>query len=611
MKYPILAAAFLLAAVVFHPGVLDAQESVDRLNEVVVTATKTKTPAKRVTRAVSTIPGEQLSVTTGAFLSDGLKDRSETLVRRTGIGLQTSVVVRGSGSAQVHVTMDGAHIGTPTTGAFDFNHITPDNLERVEILKGPGSVLYGSDAMGGVINLVTIRGEGPLSASYIQEVGMLNTFREVGSFKGAVGKWHLSGSASRIDSDGLSQNEDYQNTNLSTRIGYDFDDQTKLDVSLRHIFAIVGIDDFGFNPDPNRRDRQRDTIASAQFESPVIGWWSQVFKVSSHIGNLIDNDPSNGPNDADFNPNGLTKIDNERYGLEWLNRFSPVEWDTVTLGFEFEDREGDNRAFSKTQTTRSVYLHNEWRPTEALTLVNGVRVFRESAFGTEAVQEHSMAYFFDSLGLKIRGSYGEGFRVPNLNDLFGSGGNPRLAPEKSKAYEVGVEQVLWDDWVDWGSSVFRTDYEDLFKTVFSGGTFSRVNVGKARVDGVDLEVELHPWTPWTLSAILTHLEANERPKSNDEELLRIPKNTVSFGMAYKPSSKWNVQLDGLLLSSREEFDRNKIKGYLKWDLRAEYRFSDWMKGHIRVENLTDRKYSEVLGFPAPGTVATIGMTVER
>ncbi len=611
-------AAFLSLLVHFHTSPVIAAEEPIRLEEVIVTAAKAKTPAKRVTRAVSVIPEEQLSVEKGEFVSDALSDVPGILVRRTGsIGRTTAVVIRGANATQVHVTMDGAHVASPTLGSFDFNHVTPDNLERMEVLRGPGSTLYGSDAMGGVINLVTRRGKGPMTYAYTQEFGGQNTWREGGSLQGQIEKWHLSGSASRLDSDGLSQNGDYENVNLSTRIGYDFAEETTLDFSLRHIFAIVGIDDGPFRPDPNRRDRERQTIATATLEAPITSWWSQRWRISTSIGNLIDNDPSNGGTEAD----SLSKLDTERYGAEWMNRFSLAKWDTLTVGFEFEDREADRRTgganqnFSKAQTTRSVYLQNQWNPWDPLTVVTGARFFRESAFGSDEVFDASAAYFLAPWNLKLRGGWAEGFRVPSLNELFFPNfGVPTLGPERSETFEVGVDQVLFEDKVHWSETLFRTNYRDLIQIVRLTPTSSQPqNVGRSRIDGSELELELKPWDPWVLRGSYTHLEANERP--SQEELLRVPKNTIGFSVGLVPSKKWEAQLQGLLVSSREEStgtnSRNKTKGYLKFDLFTQYRFTSWMKGYMRIENLTDRRYSEILGFPAAGTVASVGVTVEQ
>jgi outer membrane receptor protein involved in Fe transport len=130
---------------------------------------------------------------------------------------------------------------------------------------------------------------------------------------------------------------------------------------------------------------------------------------------------------------------------------------------------------------------------------------------------------------------------------------------------------------------------------------------------MELEVEGRPFDSWTLTGSFSHLDANERPSG--EELLRIPKNTVGFSLRYEPDSRWEGRLEGLLVSSREESTganaRDKTKGYGKWDLYAQYRFAPWGKGYVRIDNLTDENYSEVLGFPASGTVAYAGVTIER
>ncbi|MDO8730541.1 MAG: TonB-dependent receptor, partial [Candidatus Omnitrophota bacterium] len=584
-------------------------EESSRMNTVVVTATKAKTPKKEVTRAVSVVEGEGMGEKEGGFVADGLRLVPGTFVRRSGgFGRTTSLVIRGASATQVHVTVDGAHVASPTTGTFDFNHMAPDNLERVEILRGPNSVLYGADAMGGVVNFETRRGEGPFSGSYTQEAGNWSTWREAAEAQGQMGNWHLSGGISRLDTQGLSQNDEYQNTNISTRVGYDFEPDHTLDVTVRNILSIVGIDDGATLPDPNRVDRERQTIGSVRWNKPVASWWSQSVRLSTSIANLIDNDPS----DRATNANALSKFDTERYGAEWIHRFTPVEWDTLTAGLEYEDREADNRRFSKAQNTRAGYLQNQWNPTEALTILTGGRWFRESSFGADTVLDGSAAYFFAPLGMKFRGGYAQGFRAPTLNELFFPNfGNPNLQAENSETIETGVEQIIFDDLLEWSATFFRTNYENLIQFVSVSGTTLPVNVGKARVDGVELETKLGPWNHWSLEGSYTHLDHGSRPSG--EELLRVPNNTAGMGLRFAPG-KWEARLDGLLISSREESvtgGRNKQEGYFKLDFYGKYQFKDWLRGFVRVENLTNRKYREILGFDAPGLTATAGITLEK
>ncbi len=575
-----------------------------------MTATKGKTPAKRVTRAVSVVPGEGMGEREGGFVVDGLRTVPGTFVRRSGgFGRTTSLVIRGASATQVHVTMDGAHVASPTTGFFDFNHLAPDNFERVEILRGPNSVLYGADAMGGVVNFETRRGEGPFTGSYTQEVGSWDTWREAAEAQGQAGNWHLSGGVSRLDTQGLSENDEYQNTNISGRVGYDFAPDHTLDVTVRNTLSIVGIDDGTFLPDRNRVDRERQTIGTVRWNSPVTSWWSQSVELSTSIANLIDNDPS----DRASNANALSKFDFERYGAEWIHRFTPVEWDTITAGFEYEDREADNRRFSKAQNTRAGYLQNQWNPTDALTVLTGARWFRESAFGADHVLDGSLAYFFAPLDMKLRGGYAQGFRAPTLNELFFPNfGNPNLQAENSETIEAGAEQVLLKDLLEWSTTFFRTNYENLIQIVRVSSTVSEPrNVGKARVNGVELEAKLGPWERWSAEGSFTHLSHSAR--ATGEELLRVPNNTLALGVGFAPE-RWGVRLDGLLVSSREESvtgGRNKQEGYFRMDLYAHYQVKEWLRGFLRVENLTDRRYREILGFDAPGLTATLGVTVER
>jgi|GEM_PF-20312 len=590
-----------------------------RLEEVIVTANKAETPAKEVTRSVSVLSGDKLPIVEGAFISQVFSNVPETLVRRSGsIGRTTTVVVRGATASQVHVTIDGVHVASPTTGSFDFNHFAPDNLERIEVLRGPSGTLYGSDAMGGVINLITRRGEGPFTGSYTQEfTTLIESFREAAQFQGSKGPLHLSGSASRIDAEGLSENDAYENTNLSTRVGIDLPNGGTLDFSLRHLFAIIGLDDGAFRPDPNRVDRDRQTIGSAQWEMPVTPWWTPAIKTTAQIGNLIDSDPSNGGTDA----NALTKLDTERYGIEWRNRLTPVDWDTLTVGFEYEDREADRRTggananFSKTLTTAAAFMQNQWNPWEPLTVVAGARFFRESAFGSGEVFDASAAYFVEPWNMKFRGGWGQGFRPPTINELFFPNfGNPNLIPEKSKSHEFGAEQVLWDNRFSWSGTLFRTDYEDLIQFIRVSSTQTQPqNFGHARIDGAELELEFKPTQAFKLKGSFTHLDHSERPSG--EELLRTPSHTATFSMNWVPGGKWETQFEGLLVSSREEStgtnSRNKTEGYLVFNAFAQYRWNEWAKSFLQIGSLFNRNYQEVLGFPAEGTMVSIGVKVER
>ena len=612
-----VAFALFLFGFALCPRSVFAAEEPTRVKEVVVTATKSKIPAREVTRAVTVIEGKDLPESSGPLLVESLRDVPGTFVRRSGpAGRTTSLILRGASTTQVQVVLDGAHVASTTLGAFDFQSLSPDNLERIEVMRGPASVLYGSEAMAGVINMVTRRGEGPFSGSYTQEVGSRNTFREMAEAQGAVKNWHLSGSVDRYDTSGLSQNDDFRDSSFSGSVGYDFAPENKLNMSVHHTLAFIGLDDGAFRPDPNRIDKTRSTIGSVQWENRWTPWWTQTLRFSPEVDLLIDNDPSNGGTEA----NSLSKLSTERYGAEWRNRFTPVDWDAITAGLEYEDREanrrtgGANQNFSKAQNTKAGYIQNQWNPTQALTVLTGARKFRESAFGSDRVWDASASYFFDAIGLKLRGGFGKGFRVPTLNELFfPSFGNQALGPEKSKTFEGGFDQTLLNDILSWSATFHRTDYDDLIQIVrTSPTTFAPVNVGKARVDGIETEMEWHPAKAWTVKGTYTITTA--RDNATRDELLRIPNQTAGLGLRYA-AGRWEAKLDGLMVSSREEStgtnSRNKDEGYFKLDFYGGYRFKDWLQGYMRIQNLTNRHYSEILGFPSEGFTWTLGVKVKK
>ncbi len=604
-KKPFVYAVLLFSGFwLFRPAF--AEEST-QMDEVVVTANKSKTLSRNVTRAVTVVSEEELGKQSGVFVVDALRSIPGTVVRRLGTsGRITNAVLRGSGTAQVHVTIDGVHVASPTTGAFNFNNLTYENIERVEVLRGSASSLYGSDAMGGVINLITRRGEGPMKYAYTQELGGKNSFREIASASGGTGPWHFAGTASRYDTSGVSQNDDYGNSTFSSRVGYDLWKDATLDWTVRHSLATYGLDDGAFRPDANRKDKEKQTFTSAVFESPVTDWWSQNFRVSAAVESFIDNDPSDGPGNAD----SLFKLNTERYGAEWRNKFTPVSWDQFTVGYEYEDREADNRSFSKTQTNNAVFVQNQWNFWKPLTVVTGGRFFRENTFGTHKVLDASVAYVVEPWDMKFRGGWSEGFRVPTLNDLyFPNFSNLNLQPENSDNYEVGVDQSLWNGLLDWSATVFRTDYRNLIQFVGS----APINISKARVDGVEFETALHPSDEWSIIGSYTHLEPNARPSG--EELVRIPLNTASVKLNYTTGKKWDFGLESQLVSSREESQsanrRQKTKGYLVFNLYGQYRWTDWAKTFLRVQNVTNQHYQEVLGFAEEGALATVGVTFEK
>src|SRR5205823_10699091 len=251
---------FILISTFFSmlaPPVAAQQE--ESLPPVVVTATRTETPQQDVTTSISVITTKDIEAQHAETVLEALRNVPGVDVVQSGSrGTTTSVFIRGSESDHVLVLIDGVEVNSTTVGAFDFAHLTTENVERIEILRGAGGTLYGSQAIGGVINIITKRGQGPLEAGLSLEGGNGSTHRQALTLRGSAGRLGYSFSGARTESQGFhSVNDDYRNLAASGRLDY----QVTEDAILRGIFHFVKTDQGLFNnnnfasqPDPNARE---------------------------------------------------------------------------------------------------------------------------------------------------------------------------------------------------------------------------------------------------------------------------------------------------------------------------------------------------------------------
>ncbi|MFZ3013112.1 MAG: TonB-dependent receptor plug domain-containing protein, partial [Nitrospira sp.] len=262
--------------------------------DVIVSATKTEMSAKQVTSAVEVITGEDMQQRKIRTVAEALRWAQGLSVLQTG-GLGTSVGVRMRGGTpqQTLVLIDGAIVNSGTEGSYDFAHLTSDNIERIEILRGSQSMLWGSDAMGGVINITTKRGREKPNISGFVEYGSFNTFREGGSLSGKKGPIDFSGSITRLDTAGFSainyrrgaaERDGYHNWQGSLRVGADLPRDGRLEFSFRWLEGSVNFDGFAFNPttfasDPadvfGARSRSTQYVFAGNYMQPITAWWSQ------------------------------------------------------------------------------------------------------------------------------------------------------------------------------------------------------------------------------------------------------------------------------------------------------------------------------------------------
>lgn len=577
------------------------------VEEVVVSATRTNLPKSKVTKTVSVITAADMEHTHAQTVLDVLRDVPGVHVRRSGgIGRTTAVVIRGSTDDQVLVRLDGVDVSSPTLGSFNWSTLPPDAIERIEVLRGSASTLYGSNAIGGVINIITKHGAGPARTSYQQEIGTLRTFREVVSYQAEVGPVRYYGAVSRLDSRGVSTGDDVEATHIALNADADLAPWLNLAVSLNNNDSSVGIDDGAFRPDPNRYTEREHLALSTTVTVRPIEAWEHELRFGFNDDDLLDIDVADP---GSTQTTAKSRINTDRYSAEWLQRIGFGPFGLSTAGLEFKNEEAES-SFEKTVTQWAVFFQHQLDLGERLTLIGGTRHLRHNMFGHETTAEASASYRIPVIETRVRGNFSMGFRAPDMNELFFPNfGTTNLLPEESRTFEVGIEKDWWERRVTGALSLYHTEVDQLIQTVRINSTTSQPqNVAEAEMQGVELEASVEPVTGLRFSTTWTYTDAED--ESADEELLRIPRNQATVAVDYRFLERWQLHLDAVVVSSREESvatnRRLPTKGYTVVDAVLNFQVSESLLVYGRIDNLFHRTYQEVLGFPVPGTLFFLG-----
>ncbi|MDR4504355.1 MAG: TonB-dependent receptor [Candidatus Scalindua sp.] len=591
----------------------------DDIQEIVVTATRTETPTSQLIDSVTTITEKQIEQQKARTVFETLRSVPGLSIQKSGgIGRTTSVSLRGSSADQVLVMIDGVQVNSPTTGSFDFANLTTDNLESIEVVRGPQSTLYGSDAMGGVINIITKKGKGKPQFSIRSEIGTPErTFNEAISSSGSIEDFHYSVDMARIDSDGRGADDDYDKWNMSARLGYKLNDKLQFDTSLRYNYSKVGIDDGPFMQDPNRLSKNQDMVITSLLTHSITNWWSHKLKFSYTASNLKSRDK---PNSAASDPFGTSRfrLDTQIYTGDYQHTLRYKEINTFIFGFEFEDQEADNRSVDPALVNRGWYVQNQLKLWDRFFFNAGVRVDDNNTYGKAVNPKFSVAYHLKETDTKFKANYGKGFRGPTLNELFFPDfGDPTLDPEESESYDFGFEQYLLEDRLFFGVTYFNNRYSNLIQAVDTGGFIFRArNIGMVRTEGVEAEIVIKPFEGLTMRGTFTRLHTRDELK---KELIRQPSKQGSVTINYSFLDKFNLNIDNTIVgNSREGRNGGGIKppgrpvirtndGYFKLDVAFTYQHSRHFQLYSRIENMANQKFDEVLGFRSPGARFFLGV----
>ncbi len=583
------------------------------MEEVVVTATRASLPKRKVTKSVSVVTADQIQREGDNTVLEALRNVPGVFVRQSGaIGRTTAAVIRGTTDKQVLVLLDGVKVSSPTLGSFNFATLPSDFIDRIEVLRGSASTLYGSDAIGGVINILTKRGQGPMHTSFQHEFGTLRTFRETLANQAELGpiRYHLG--VSRIDSRGLSTGDRVHVTHVATTASAQLAKRLSVDFSLNNNDSNVGIDDGAFRPDPNRFLEHEHLALSAGLKATPIDPLEQELRFSLNTDDTLDVDLADP---GTTQKTTKSRINTNRLALESLTRVNLSALGVLTGGFELQNDQAKSiNNFTETVPIRAWFVEHQVELMDRLTLLGGVRRTRHHLFGSQTTTEASASYRIPVIETRLRGNFSQGFRAPNLNELFFPNfGNPALQPEKSQTFEMGVSQETWHGRLGGELTWYDTRVRQLIQSVqVDPTTFQAQNLNRVRMDGLELEAHLTPIDGLRLSGTWTYTNARQEPSK--VKLTRIPKHTVGLNVGYDFLKRWRLNVNATLVGDRRESPgtsfEQRTKHYAKLDGMLSCQVTKVFQVYGHIENLLDQHYSEVLGFPSPGTLFFIGGKVE-
>ncbi len=629
-RYPIaLAALFVLVPVVCHaqeatPTPSPAEAEVE---SVVVSATRFDIPLDQSPASASVINSEELEQKQIQRVSDALREVPGLSVVQTGVaGQLTSVFTRGLRSEHTQVLLDGIPINQGLQGAFNFADFTTEDIDRIEVVRGPQSTIYGPRALAGVIQIFTKQGTGTPGIMFAAEGGSYDSFREWSQSDGKVDDFDYSIGASRLDTENARPNNNYRNTAAIADVGWSpnppspgtgsavASEQLRIGSLFTYSVSDIGLPNTIFDPRPIDHFLTERWLIGPHIDWKPTEWWDHKLIVAYDHERQI-----NEPNEDGFV--GATRAVFERTQVDYQNNLRPASWLTLTSGFYYSRiNAGQERPFvlfgptfiSDHTDETAGFLEATLTPVENLIFVAGGRFDHFNQFGGIWTYRFAGSYKIDKTNTIFHSSVGTGFSPPSSQDkIFGN--NLGLKPEEDLGWDIGIRQQLWQNRVDAGLTYF---HNDLSNVIGFNGLFDTLNLGSAETQGLEAELRAQPVTNLVFTAAYTYLEA-EKTSSKDVSQLqgarlpRRPRNEVYVSATYLWWKRLRTVVEAKFVNAREELNFGgpnfDIEDYSFVNIAAEYEVNAHFLIFGRVNNLTNEHYSEVFGFPALGRAAYGGV----
>ncbi|NOX92864.1 MAG: TonB-dependent receptor [Gammaproteobacteria bacterium] len=601
MKYFNLVPLSLLATAGFSHNAF-SQTLAYTLPPIVVTATRNAQTIDDTLASVTVITREEIERTQAKNLQELLTGKPGIdIINNGGRGKNSSLFLRGTNSGHVLVLIDGAKAGSATLGSVSFQHLPVSQIDRIEIVRGPRSSLYGSEAIGGVIQIFTRKGKKGFSAN---ESVTLGRYRSTQITTGASmnnADSTLSVQLGYDETGGFSSqkgnnpdDDGYQNTSLSTTFGHKFSSRVSLDASFLRAETKTEYDSWATTTDYESKGVQQAAIARLKY-TPTPEWkmtfgLDQGRDESQEIANGLKTDRFNTIRDRVYLQNDITLNDNLLLVLGFDR-----QTDTISSNIDYAETSRDNTG---------VFVQHQWFMQKA-DILFALRNDNNEAFGNKATGNIAWGYRLNKT-MKLLASYGTAFRAPTFNDLYYPVlGNPDLSPEESTSSEIGISGN--QHWGNWNLNLYRTDINDLINwacaincndTDFTNDIWQPFNIGKVRIRGLEAGITTRI-REWTMASTLSLTDPEDTNTGNKLQRrafrtarIDIDRNTKKFSAG--------VSIIGQGFRYTDTLNSNRLDSYYLINLRAGYAVSKQWMLRLKLDNALNKDYELIQSYNTAG-----------
>lgn len=612
------------------------------LSEVVVTANRTQTPYYSLASSVTIITAEEISKKHYNSVVEVLREvPGLIIVQQGGYGKIANLFMRGANSNHTLVFIDGFKVNDASSpnNAFDFSILNIDDIEKIEIVRGPQSTLYGSDAIAGVINFITKGSQKKKYYSLSIEGGSHSFYKGNLSFQGNYKLIDYYLSASGTGSKGISasnakygnnETDGFNNNAITSKINLNLLSNLKLNFMYKYSKLKTDLDqNEKQGDDPNFKYDVEEQIFKSQLTSNLFdNKWEQFFSASyfKRLSNANDETDDIRPFTSSSSNNHA-----ERIKFDWQNNFNFIKNNLITLGIETELEKANTSYKSNSEwgpyesifpeksiRTTGLYLQDQLNFSNSLFASVGFRIDKNEKYGTVTTFRIAPAYYLNSTNTKIKASYGTGFKAPSLFNLYDPlFGNPELKPEKSKGWELGIEQFFINGKISLGITYFNLDLEDMFGY---DANYKTINIAKAASKGFEFYSTLTNINGLFINANYTYNYTKDKYEGSvdfNKPLLRRPEHQFYLYLGYQINDEITFNTSLKYVGKRDDKDfsfypakRITMSDYSIVNLSLTYKLFSYLEIYGRVENLFNKDYEEVLYYGTLGRTFYIGCNVK-